>query len=160
MKKNLFTILCLFLTLTIQAQEKPNEKGRRQFSPEQFRHELEAFVAHEANLTETEGQKFFPMLHEMRSKQRKNNEEAYRLMRSCNESTTEPEYSNIITKCLMLDIQNKNIENEYYIKFSTVLSWKKIYKVRNALFRFNMHALQRFSPQRNGKGWNGPHPRK
>lgn len=151
MKKQILTTLLLVFALTMTAQDKNHNEHRRQFSPEHFRKELETFVTREAKLTESEAAKFYPLLHEMMAKQRHNNNEARKLMQSCNDNTTDADYAKVIDKCCSLDIENKTIEKEYYKKFNTVLSWKKIHSVRIALFKFNMHALKRFSPPREGE---------
>ncbi len=147
MKRICTLLLCLALAATLAAQQRqPTWRSRQQFSPEQFRRDLETFVTREASLTPIEAHQFFPMLHEMLEKQRKNKDEAREIMRKCDENTSEREYEQILTKALRLDVRNAEIEQAYCKKFHSVLSWKKIHKVRIALFRFNMQALRNFAP--------------
>lgn len=156
MKRIVLITLCLTMSLCVMAQGNQPGRDRRQFSPEHFKQELEKFVTNEASLTDSEAQRLFPMLHEMMALERKNNEEATRLMQACNENSSEAEYERTLKKCLALEIDNKTIEQNYYKKFHSVLSWKKIHKVRSALFKFNMYALRRFSAPRVGNGNMGP----
>lgn len=157
MKRLFFTfITCLMVSvLTMEAQQGNNGNNRRTFSPEAYKQRLEEFVTREACLTPEEAQKFYPMLHEMMELQRKNNDNARLLMKNFKESMTEAEYAEIIEKSLEYEVENKKIEQKYYKKFHSVLSWKKLFSVRNALFKFNMEALRRFSPHPQGSPWKG-----
>lgn len=128
------------------AQEKKNQT-RKPFSPEQYKAEMECFITKDACLSEEEAKKFFPILHEMLEKQRKNNDKSRELMMQCNnDKSTEADYERAVSQSIALDKENKEIELQYYTKFHCVLSWKKIHKVRIALFKFNMYSLRRFSP--------------
>ena len=159
MKRLIFTCACLLVTIGMAAQW-PNF-GRQQFSPEKFRENMENFITKEAGLTATEQQKFYPMLNEMLSAQRKLMAQEREVMKSGQKAKTEAEYEQIVKKTTELQVENRKIEQTYYKKFAKVLTWEKIYKVRMALTKFNMHALRNFSPQNNDqwkKGWRGKHP--
>ncbi len=152
MKRIILSLACTLFAISIMAQPgEQKNNGRKHFSPEEYKQKMEEFVTSEADLTQAEAQKFYPLLHEMLGKQRKNNHQARELMRKVNESTSENEYANIIEKSISLDIENKQLEKEYYQKFHSVLSWKKIHKVRNALYKFNIEALKKFTPPRDGE---------
>ena len=111
-------------------------------------------MTREAGLTTEEAQKVLPMLHEMLQRQRKNNDEARDAMMSCKEGASEADYERAVTKALTLDLENKRIEGDYYKKFHSMLTWKKIHAVRIALWKFQREALRRFSP--NNHGAKGP----
>ena len=68
MKKSILFIICVFFALTSMGQGTQ----RKRFSPEEYKHRMEFFIAKEACLTQSEAQKFFPLLHEMLEKQREN----------------------------------------------------------------------------------------
>ena len=152
MKKLTFIILCLLTTISMAAQ-KPNQE-RKEFSPEKYRQNLEAFITKEVCLTPEEQQKFYPLLGEMMEAQRKLMDQEREIMRSGKDAKTEADFEKIISKSTALQVENRKLEQTYYKKFGKVLSWEKIYKVRIAMVRFNMQALRKFSP-RKGK-WNGP----
>lgn len=156
MKRFILTIVCLTLTAGIMAQGTPNEqKGKqgtdthKQFSPEKYHKYMEEYIAKEAELTESEKTAFFPLFKEMLEAQRKIVEKDRELMRSYRTAKTESDYEKIIEQSTACQVESKKIEQTYYKKFSKVLTWQKICKVRRAQAKFNMHALKKFSPQPN-----------
>jgi len=167
MKKIITFITALLICICINAQnqEQKGFKPRREFSPELYMKRLNEFVTREACLTETESAKFFPLLNEMYAKQHQLVRKQRELMMKGwkNKNLSESEYEKMVTKAAELDLESKKIEQSYYKKFHTVLSWKKVYAVRIALSRFQMEALNQFQPGRgnnnNNRGnfphWNG-----
>ncbi len=159
MKRLLFIIICLCIGTTTFAQQQGNNGNQwvRPFSPEAFNQQLDAFVQKEAELTPQECQKFFPLMHEMMNKQREIGGKIQYTIGLGFSAKTEADYERIITWITDLEVESKKIEQTYYKKkFHTVLSWKKIHKVRTALQRFNMEALRHFSPQNNKRKWGYP----
>ena len=142
MKHILYILFALLFSITAEAQNGQ----RKEFSPELFKKKLELFITKEVGLTPAEGQRFFPLLHEMFEKQRKNNDKGRDLMRNVGENASETAYETVLEQSSALEIENKKIEKQYLKKFHSVLSWKKVYKVRRALIRFQIEALKRFSP--------------
>ena len=161
MKRIVFTLVCIMLTMGMMAQEKP-ERRQRQFSPEKYYQHMEEYITKEANLTDSEKTKFFPLFKEMLEAQRKIVGQDREIMKSFKNAKTESEFKNIIEKTTSLQVENKKIEQTYYKKFAKVLTWEKICKVRMAQTKFNMHALKRFSPRQGqhrkgdfNKPWKG-----
>ena len=161
MRRRIYAIIiCLCaITATCFAQQNNGQRNQRQFfSPEAYNHGLEEFVKNEAGLNDEECKKFFPLLHEMMNKQREVNSQIQQIMAKGFNAKTEADYEQIITKSINLEIESRRIEQTYFKRFHTVLSWKQIHKVRIALSRFSMEALRRFVPnipqnnQRNGWG--------
>lgn len=144
--KRLITLLFAFVVMLSMMAQQEHKGRRREFSPEDFRRRMEEFITKDANLTSQEAQAFFPLLHEMFTKQRRINDEIRSLTMSVNGESTEEECAKIINKVSALEIENKELEKDYYKKFHSALSWKKIIKVRCSLHRFNMEALKRFAP--------------
>ncbi|MBO7102977.1 MAG: hypothetical protein J6W02_04770 [Bacteroidaceae bacterium] len=161
MKRIFFYIIaCLLFSVNLQAQNIPNgrqhRQEHRQFNPEEFDKWMESYITNEVGLNAEEGKKFFPLLKEMRIKQFKNDQQGREIMGKLNDNSSEADYEEAINRVLELDLQNRKIEKEYYKKFHSVLSWKKIHKVRFAIQKFNMEALRRFTPpQRNRFGGPG-----
>ena len=134
--------------LTAIAQQQNQERPHRRFSPEDYKKMMEVFISKEAELTKEEAKLFFPIFHEMQEKQWKiNGQQIEVTKKSYGKDLTEKDYEEIMDKITTLEVENKKIEKEYYKKFHTVLSWKKIHKVHRALFKFNMETLRKFSPQ-------------
>ena len=161
MKRIFFYIIaCLLFSVNLQAQNIPNgrqhRQEHRQFNPEEFDKWMESYITNEVGLNAEEGKKFFPLLKEMRIKQFRNDQQGREIMGKLNDNSSEADYEEAINRVLELDLQNRKIEKEYYKKFHSVLSWKKIHKVRFAIQKFNMEALRRFTPpQRNRFGGPG-----
>ncbi len=138
--------LCCLLMTTMSFAQGNGQWQRHEFSPERYKQKLEEFVTHEAGLTPEEAQRLFPMLHEMLAKQLHNNNAQREAMRSCGENASEADYEKAIKQTLALDVENSRLEQDYYKKFHSVISWKKIHAVRMALWKFQMEALRRFTP--------------
>lgn len=155
MKRNILIVMLALISISSVAQEKKTQM-RKPFSPEQYKAEMECFITKDACLSEEEAKKFYPMLHEMMEKQRKNNDKSRELMMQCNDKSSEADYERAVSQSIALDKENKEIELQYYTKFHSVLSWKKIHKVRVALYKFNMYSLRRFSPPHQMNNGNQP----
>lgn len=150
--------ILLILTLTLSsitayAQWNPGQQQQpKQFSPEEFKKNMEGYIKFHAGLTDAEAEKFFPMLSEMQSKQRVNSRIITEQMRKGHDAKSDAEYEKILSYILELEETNHQLTEKYYKKFHTVLSWEKIFKARVAVERFNMLALSRFSPGGMGVG--------
>ncbi|MCM1311687.1 MAG: hypothetical protein NC252_02140 [Roseburia sp.] len=149
MKKLMLFFIAVLIMGCLNAQQTGKSDNRRKFTPEEFKQRMEAFITKHAGLTPQEGLAFYPLLHEMLGKQHKLMDQQRNLMRKGDNNLSEKEYEKIIEEATSLEIENKKVEKLYYNKFHTVLSWRKIHKVRHALFQFNMEALRNFSPPRN-----------
>lgn len=146
MKKLTFLLISLITAINLSAQHANGTRPR--FSPEEFKKEMENFIAREADLTEQEQQKFFPMMQEMFNKQRDINRKKREIMKKCNSNSSESEYAYAIEQITLLEVKNKEIEKEYYKKFHKALSYKKIYEVRRSLSKFNREIIKKFAPRR------------
>lgn len=148
----IFLLAMLLVPTASPAQQHHQPNGqdtqqRHEFSPERFNQHMEQFITDHAGLTPEEATAFFPLLHEMLDHQRENNDKQRQVMGQCSGGQpTEAQYEQAIMATIDLEEENKRIERTYYRKFSSVLSWEKIHKVRTALIEFQMEALRRFSP--------------
>lgn len=161
MRRRIYAIIICLCTITAisYAQQNNGQRNQRQFfTPEAYNQGLEEFVKNEAGLNDEECKKFFPLMHEMMNKQREVNSQIQQVMAKGFSAKTEADYEQIITKSINLEIENRKVEQMYYKKFHSVLSWKQIHKVRIALSRYSMEALRRFVPnypQNNQRNWQG-----
>ena len=144
-------LLFLSIMISVCAIAQNDSPQRRDFNPEEYWKNLQEVVTREAQLTEAEAEGFIPMLKEMMGEQRKNTGKQMEILRSVNEGTTEAEYGTKVKQLIELDVQNKQIEETYYKKFHTVMSWEKVFRVRGALYRFNREALNRYRPHHRGQ---------
>jgi hypothetical protein len=161
MRRRIYAIIiCLCtITATCYAQQNNGQRNQRQFfSPEAYNQGLEEFVKNEAGLNDEECKKFFPLMHEMMNKQREVNSQIQQVMAKGFNAKTEADYEQIITRSINLEIESRKVEQTYYKRFHSILSWKQIHKVRIALSRYSMEALRRFVPnynQNNQRNWQG-----
>ncbi len=161
MRRRIYVIIICLCTITATcfAQQNNGQRNQRQFfSPEAYNQGLEEFVKNEAGLNDEECKKFFPLMHEMMNKQREVNSQIQQVMAKGFSAKTEADYEQIITRSINLEIESRKVEQTYYKKFHSVLSWKQIHKVRIALSRYSMEALRRFVPnypQNNQRNWQG-----
>lgn len=157
MKAIVTLVLCFSMVLPMAAQQnwqqRNQQQGQRQFSPEAYNKRQEEFVKNEAGLTQQEAQNFFPMMHEMLNKQREVQGKIHHTIMQGMNAKTEADYEQHIKLITDLGIENSKIEQTYYKKFHSVLSWQKIYKVRVALQQFNMEVLKMFTPQVPQQNW-------
>lgn len=144
-------VIALLLSVaTTLAQSRQGD--RRQFSPEEWRLQLEAYLLKETDLTKEEGQKVFPIVHDMHEEQRKitiRNHEAIKKTKQSNLS--ECEYKCIVQSVCHNEVEQKKVAETYLNKMATVVSWKKVYQIGAALYRFRMEALSQLKPRQNDK---------
>ncbi|MBQ6768493.1 MAG: hypothetical protein IJP46_07510 [Prevotella sp.] len=138
MKKLLFTLACLLITLTAFAQD-----GHGKFSPEKFQAELEEYIIKEAKLTQQDCTKFMPMFREMTQKQRAIYERQRQLRHAC--PTDEAGYKDAIKKSDQMDIELKTLQQTYHEKFMTVLPASKVFEVIKAENRFHREMWKKWN---------------
>ena len=139
-------LLCASMSVMAQNEDRRAQAQQREFSPEEYWKNLKEFVTKEASLSDSEASAFYPLLKEMMDKQRENGHQAMEMIRSTKNDLSEEEYGKIIDKLTKLEVDNKQIEQEYYMRFHDVLSWQKTFKVRGALYKYKREALTRFRP--------------
>ncbi len=150
--KSLFiaALATLFLSLgTANAQPK-----KPRFSPADYKQKMENRLIKDAALTPEEAQKFLPLFHELRDKQRTLNKEIHQLRRNTKgETTTEKDYQELLEKVYELKEKSAELERDYVKKMYKVVPASKVYKALNAESRFHRQMLQKF----NNKGKKNPH---
>lgn len=153
MKRFVLFITTLLVCFCLNAQNQGLgriQNPRAEFNPELYTKRMNEFVAREAHLTDAESAKFFPLLNEMQNKQRQIGRQQREIMMKAfrNTNISEEDYEQMVMRVTSLEIESRKVEQTYYKKFHTVLSWKKIYGVRVALARFQVEALNQFQPGR------------
>ena len=151
MKRNiLMTLLFILCSLPIMAQGK--EGGHPRFNPEDFRAKMDAYVAQKAGLTTQEADKFFPIYHEMKTKQMEINHKIHKLKKpEQGNSSSDKDYSKTISEITSLNIELAKLESTYYSKLCKVVPAKKVYAAMIAEDAFHREMLQKAdSGRRNG----------
>ncbi len=143
MKKYTITLLALLCTVMLQAQQ------HQKFSPEKFEAELQEFITREAGLDQHEAARFFPLFKEMHQKQRA----LFHQIRKASKET--PADENAAAEALRLsdklNIEAKQIEQQYHEKMLKVLSAQKVYKAVNAESRFHRKMMRGWQNAKNNK---------
>lgn len=137
--KQYVLLLFLLVSLGVNAQDQPK------FSPEKFEAELESFITREAGLDQQEAAKFFPILKEMHQKQRS----LYARMRktSMEKPADEKAAAENIRLCDRLNVEVRQIEQQYHNKMLKALPAQKVYNAISAESRFHRNMM---------RGWQKP----
>ncbi|MBO4486571.1 MAG: hypothetical protein J5734_05495 [Prevotella sp.] len=137
MKKTLITLLLAVLTLSVSAQQQQ----RPQFDPAKFDADLEQFITTEAALSPQEAAQFFPLYREMLRQQRvlymemrRHRHIDFNDNKACRE---------VIEKQDKIELQMKEIQQQYHNKFFKVLPASKVWKVIRAEESFHRQAFRR-----------------
>ena len=141
MRKGRFIVLlfgCL-LSMTVAAQDT------KKFSPEKFEADQQAFITREAHFTQQESDAYFPLLKEMQKKQR----DLYGKIRSLgmNRPSDEKAFAESVRQADKLNIELRQIEQQYHQKMLKVVPASKLYDAIRAENRFHRQMM---------KGWQRP----
>lgn len=131
----------LMISLVSLASQPQGRKHHGGFDPKRFQAELEQFITTNACLTPREAAKFFPVYRQMGKKMRMIFDEMRRTRHADpndNEACAES-----IRRQDELDIQLKQLQQEYHSRFMTILSPKKVFSVIKAEERFHRQAFKR-----------------
>lgn len=125
---------CLLGILSSTAQKHPK------FSPQKFQADMEQFITQEANLTPQESANFFPLYREMQRKQRC----IFNRLRHL--SKIKPADEKCCRKTIDqmddLDIQLKQIQQNYHERFYKILPPSKVFDVISAENKFHFRVLR------------------
>lgn len=131
----IFVAISMTLSIEASAQEK-REQGR--FEREAFEAKRNAYITAELELTPEEAEQFIPLCDELRKKKFELGRVNRRLMKEIRhkEKPTEADYLKVLEGNLDIKIQEAQLEKEYFERFKKILSAKKLYKYRNAEYKF------------------------
>ena len=137
MKVWLVIFLLAMAVVTVPAQPKK----RPPFNPAKFEADLERFITREACLSPVEASKFFPVYRQMMKKQRMLFDE----MRRCRQINPKDNKAceDAIHRQDELDIQIKQLQQEYHTRFMYVLSPSKVLSVIKAEEKFHRQMFRK-----------------
>lgn len=152
--KILITLLLLFsLNILVAQNDKKKEKIKALKT---------AHITNELNLTSQEAEKFWPIYnaseeihHNLRRQLRKTHQQ----LESNFDEVSEQEAYNILTKLTDLQNQMHQEKNALIQKLKTVISAKKIIKLKKAENDFNRKLLMKFRDRRPSVNGKPPHRR-
>ena len=141
MKKLLvFAVLMFVVALGASAEEQ------QKFSPEKFQADLEQYITTEADLTNEEAAKFFPLYREMQQKQRVVYNKIHELFKLPHD---EASCKRAIQRRDQLEIELKQIAQTYHNKFLRVIPASKVIGTIIAEDKFHRRAFRKLGQQRN-----------
>lgn len=141
MNRILSLLLALGFTLFVSAQSD-NKKGEHKFSPEKFDAELQEYITKEAQLTQQDVAKFFPVYKEMQKKQRV----LYQRQRQAGKKKPldEEGCKKAVQERDVIELEQKHILQQYHNKFLELLPASKVYDVLKAEDRFHRTKLKQW----------------
>ncbi len=130
-----FAAVSMLFSLSANAQENRRDGD---FDREAFEAKRNAFITAEVGLTPEEAAEFIPLCDELRRKRFEIGRECRSLFREIGRKghPTADEYTKAIDICLEVSIKEAELDKEYYGKFKKILSPEKLYKYRDAEFKF------------------------
>ena len=113
-------------------------KTEKHFNREAFLAKRNAYITAEVGLTPEEAEQFIPLCNELRQKLFEVGRECRKFSKKVrrSEKVSDADYTKAIDDCLDVRIKEAQIEKEYYEKFKKILSPEKLYKYRDAEFKF------------------------
>lgn len=143
-KTFLFILLAGFLLI---ATSTYGQERHPRFSPEEFKAKLEAHISSQASLSQAEAQKFFPLYHGLKTKQREINRKIMALKKhKFAANAGEKEYSSVIEQIGELKEESAKLESTYFKRMCKAVPAQKVYEAIKAEDSFHRSLLKRFSP--------------
>lgn len=152
-----FVAVSMIFSLETQAQENARDRKDRNFDREAFEARRNAFITAEVGLTPEEAAEFIPLCDELRRKRFEIGRECRRQSReiSKNDNPTADEYAKAIDLCLEVSIKEAELDKQYYEKFKKILSPEKLYKYREAEYKFARQFMRGSSGHHGNSGGKG-----
>lgn len=133
--------------MPMMAQHSEGERPR--FNPELFKARLESYIREKACLTQEEGDKIFPIYHEMHQKQTEVYKQIHQLKKA-QRNQQDQDATKTVAKILDLKVKLAKIEQTYFTKMSKVISGEKILHVMYAEDSFHREMLKLSDKERRG----------
>ena len=133
--------LLVFLLLMTSVLGMAQHKKRPPFNPARFEADLEQFITTNACLTPKEASAFFPVYRKMMKKQRMLFDEMRRF-RNINPKDNDA-CADAIRRQDELDIQIKQLQQEYHSRFMTILPAYKVMNVIKAEEKFHRQMFRK-----------------
>lgn len=141
MKKYIIIFLAM-LTLSIGALHA-QERKRPHLSKQEFKEQLKTYLTKEANLTDEEVVRFFPIYDECQQKKHKLNDQIWKYRKQIRgKELTEEEYAQLLENEANIRIEIEKLEKSYIEKYHKVLPYKKVFEIKRGETRFQRELLR------------------
>ncbi len=137
-KNKIYIILVMLLVSWVSASAQPKKRGG--FDPKKFEADLEQYITTNACLTPQEAAKFFPVYRQMGKKMRMLFDEMRRYHHvNCLDANACAE---AIRRQDELDIELKQLQQEYHARFMLILPATKVFSIIKAEEKFHRQAIR------------------
>ena len=131
-------------------QRPKDKKGKPAFSPWEYMKQEEQYITAKAGLTIVEEKTVFPLLHQMKDKQREIDGKIFRMFEKAeNDRLTESESKALVKEIRQLSEEKQDIENTYNRKMLATLSARKFLKFKQAEMSFGRFMLHKMFMDKN-----------
>lgn len=149
MRRNIIMLLFAFMLsinfISVQAQNQ-----NRRMNIQEFEKRKVEYIKKEAELTNSEADKFFPLNNEltrMKFELRKNHRDKVQKIKD-NSSISDAEYSKLLEDDVEVKLKEAALDKEFAKKFESVLTPEKLYRAQQAERDFMQQEISNF---RSGK---------
>jgi len=137
----LFLMMMGLMPLSICAQQQRSDEGR--LSREEFEKRHEAYLTKYAELTADEAARFFPLYKELEKRKAEMNDQNMKYMHETwGKELDETRYKEILEGMSANAIAVESLERTYLDKFKEVISYKKIFKIKEAESHFRQDLVR------------------
>ncbi|MBU2938899.1 sensor of ECF-type sigma factor [Lacinutrix sp. C3R15] len=141
MKKTIITFFALFLTITTFSQDKLDKDKIKTLKV--------AYITENLELSTNEAQKFWPIYNTFEEEQDRLRNTAHALRKSPNiEALTEAEAKDLLEKMKNNNIKRIQLYNSYLQELQTVLTAKKIIKLKETEDNFRKKMFEEYKKRR------------
>lgn len=145
-----YIILFLFISSAMMVCAQHPQRNFN-FDPAKFRAEMEQFITKEACLTPKEASEFFPVFDEMLRKERALFGQMAAISRV--KPVTERGCMDAVKKQDELEIQIKELQQQYHNRFMKIIPASKVFDVIKAQNRFHRQMFKNRMGTGRGRGW-------
>ena len=148
--KRVFTLCGILFILLLSgnafAQNAPKHKHHNNSRWKEYMTQKKEFLIKEVGMTDEEQKKFFPLYDELQQKKFDIQCETRREIRTLQEKkgdVSESDYLKIANAINNSRLTDAQLDNDYYRKFSRLVSAEKLYKLQVAELRVNKEILKK-----------------
>ncbi|MCC8198185.1 MAG: hypothetical protein LIP06_06305 [Tannerellaceae bacterium] len=127
-----------FFPFSAIGQEAEGNQVNKRFDRESFLVKRSAYITAELGLTPEEAAAFIPLCEELQQKKFEVGQTCRKLTKDVRDMSkpTDSDYTKVIDECLDVNLKEAKLEQEYYEKFKEVLPPAKLYKYKQAEYKF------------------------
>jgi hypothetical protein len=143
MKTRLTLLVILICWSVLPAGAQTCAKKPQPPTKEEFRAKQEAYLTEQADLTQDEATRFFPLYFELEDKKKALNDAAFAKAKKGKDGTaTEKEYEEMLDEMAQARLSCDRLDVEYLGRFKQILSAKKLYMLQRAEMKFHRDLLK------------------